>query len=303
LGSRWGCFACVLVASLSLAAGSATAAPPVLTSVGHVYRHPTAIWTLPAQAEAAEIEVATSPTTRADGSFVGANVVDWAFLNGRATTWRSPRELQRGGRFYVHVAASDYGCAECVDPEWSNVLSFVLRRPPPLLIRSDVSLAGFRVKANGRLSGAIRALGQPSSRTYLWSGEGCRVRWSSRGVNMTFNNLGRADPRSGRYGHFMDAVMTGPRWQTSKGLRIGSPRARLRRLYPRAQLRGGWWWLVTRQSLYGSGGTYPGLAAQVRNGRVTQFVVSYPRRWRLARLDVPTQPQRRAEHVILQPTS
>ena len=268
--------AAVAVLALVGVVSTAAAAPPTLVFAGHVNRHPAATWTLPPEAEASEIEVATSPATRAGGAFLRANVVDSHLLGSRQTSWRSDAELQRGGTFYVHVSAADYGCAECADEEWSNVLSFTLPPLRPLVIRSDVSIAGFRVKPDGRLGGAIRTLGQPSSLSDLWSGEGCRVRWSKVGVTMTFYNLGGRDPCGARSGYFMDAVMTGPRWQTSKGLKISDPRTKLRRLYPRAPLRGRWWWLVIRQSPYGTGGSYAGLAAQVRNGRVARFAVSYP---------------------------
>jgi hypothetical protein len=275
--SRWGIVGGAgLLGALLLAVANAAAAPPVLLSAGHVERQPRATWTLPPEGETWEVEVAARAATRADGAFVRANVVDRRQFGNRATSWRSPRPLQRGGTFYVHVSAVDHGCSECPAVEWSNILSFNLPPPRPLVIRSDVSIAGFRVKPDGRLAGAIRALGRPSSRSYLWSGEGCRVRWTRLGARMIFYNLGGDDACSGRHGFFMDALLTGPRWQTSKGLEIGDPRRKLRRLYPRAPLRNGWWWLVVRQSPFGLGGSYAGLAARVENGEVRKFAVSYP---------------------------
>jgi hypothetical protein len=70
---------------------------------------------------------------------------------------------------------------------------------------------------------------------------------------------------------------------TSKKLSVGDPVGKLRRLYPTARLRRGvrgfiptGYWLVTRTTRIGTGGTYPGLLAEVRAGRVTGFQVRYP---------------------------
>lgn len=56
---------------------------------------------------------------------------------------------------------------------------------------------------------------------------------------------------------------------------------KLRRLYPAAVNRGDGarrrgYRLVTRRSSVGAGGTYPGLLAVMRDGRVRAFVVRYP---------------------------
>ena len=66
-------------------------------------------------------------------------------------------------------------------------------------------------------------------------------------------------------------------WRTALGLRVGDTPARLRSLYPRARLRGSGsdrgYWLVTRQICAEvGGGSYPGLLARVRNGRVSALV-------------------------------
>jgi hypothetical protein len=59
--------------------------------------------------------------------------------------------------------------------------------------------------------------------------------------------------------------------------------ATLRRLYPAAQFYPGMrgarpagWWLVTRASPFGVGGSYPGLLATTRSGVVNSFQVRYP---------------------------
>lgn len=67
-------------------------------------------------------------------------------------------------------------------------------------------------------------------------------------------------------------------WRTAVGLRVADPVARLRALYPRARLRKGFggdtgYWLVTRQICAEvGGGSYPGLLARVRAGRVSALV-------------------------------
>jgi hypothetical protein len=139
------------------------------------------------------------------------------------------------------------------------------------------------VKRNGTLGGAIAALGTPASKTRIWPmSEACRVVWPQRiGARMVFYNLGGQNPCSRRYGYFSEAVMTGKRWRTSKGLAIGDPRSKLLQLYPNARYRsdryyGNSWWLITRGSRYGGGGVYPGLRAHLQSGRIVKFVVTYP---------------------------
>jgi hypothetical protein len=66
-------------------------------------------------------------------------------------------------------------------------------------------------------------------------------------------------------------------WRTALGLRVGDAVARLRSLYPHARLKGqGFdrgYWLVTRQICAEvGGGSYPGLLARVRSGRVSALV-------------------------------
>jgi hypothetical protein len=60
----------------------ALAAPPVLTSVRHIDRHPAATWTLPSGVVAQIAEVATSPATSTDGYFFSENVKAFGLLEG-----------------------------------------------------------------------------------------------------------------------------------------------------------------------------------------------------------------------------
>jgi hypothetical protein len=67
-------------------------------------------------------------------------------------------------------------------------------------------------------------------------------------------------------------------WRTAVGLRVGDPVARVGALYPQARLRRGFagdsgYWLVTRQVCAEvGGGSYPGLLARVRAGRISALV-------------------------------
>jgi hypothetical protein len=149
-----------------------------------------------------------------------------------------------------------------------------------LVIRADERLAGYRVKADGTLGGAQAAFGRPS-RLVRTSSVTCSATWRSLGLRIGFYNLGGLNPCGRRTGHFSNAVAWDERWHTARGLRIGDTSRRLRRLYPAAVYgadgagRSGWW-LVKRRSRVGAGGTYPGLLAVMRQGRVYSFVVRYP---------------------------
>ncbi|HEX5467460.1 MAG TPA: hypothetical protein VFW80_00275 [Gaiellaceae bacterium] len=109
------------------------------------------------------------------------------------------------------------------------------------------------------------------------------MRWRRHGLKMDFYNLGGHNPCKPAYGFFSNARAEGPHWRTNRGLATGDRKRRVRKLYPKAAFPprepGFWpagWWLVKRRSLFGSGGTYPGLLAQMRDGRVAVFRVRFP---------------------------
>lgn len=147
-----------------------------------------------------------------------------------------------------------------------------------LVIRGDWRLAGYRVKADGTLGGAVNAFGQPSRLTRT-SDITCSASWRSRGLRIGFYNLGGFNPCARSRGHFSNAVVTGRQWETGPGLAVGDRNTRLRRLYPDARWAsapgGAGWWLITRRSPGGEG-SYPGLLARMREGRVAALVVRYP---------------------------
>jgi hypothetical protein len=148
-------------------------------------------------------------------------------------------------------------------------------------IGGDWRMGSFAVKADGTLRGAIDAFGSPSSKER--NGEICTVRWRQHGLRIVFYNLGGNNPCRPRFGFFSTARAKSQEWDTNRGLRIGDRQRRLKRLYPGATFhranRPFWpagWWLVTRTSPFGTGGTYPGLLAVMKDRRVAAFQVRYP---------------------------
>jgi hypothetical protein len=148
-------------------------------------------------------------------------------------------------------------------------------------IHGDWRMGSFKVKRDGTLGGAIATFGQPGSRDR--NGEVCTVRWGRHGLKIVFYNLGGLNPCKPAHGFFSNARARGPHWVTERGLEIGDRQHRLRRLYPGATIHRAmanfWpsgWWLVTRTSQFGTGGSYPGLLADMSDRRVAAFHVRYP---------------------------
>jgi hypothetical protein len=147
-------------------------------------------------------------------------------------------------------------------------------------IRGDWKMGSFAVKRDGTLRGAVDAFGHPSER--IRNGEVCTVRWTRHGLRIGFYNLGGNNPCRGKFGFFSNARAKGPHWVTNRGLAIDDGRARLQNLYPNAKFhsseQGFWpagWWLVRRESQFGTGGHYPGLLAHMHAGHVQAFHVRY----------------------------
>lgn len=150
---------------------------------------------------------------------------------------------------------------------------------PSSVVRGDTRIGTYAVKTDGSLRGAIRAFGAPRLRG---GNEACTATWPALGLTIGFYNLGGFDSCNPKYGRFNKAFLHGERWRTDKGLRIGMAVSAIRRYYPRARFRRGmrffWpsgWWLITRPSQFGLGGTYPALLAETRNGVVTSLQVRF----------------------------
>ena len=150
------------------AAGSSSAAPPQLLSVGQTGGHLTATWSLPAGVQAKWIEAATDPAVLKDGFFVEGNVKLFAALEDAQTSFasdlRSDRPCTREaggvcrldpGTYYVHVAGHDSGCA-CGSFEFTQILTVVIpsAAPPPPPPPPPADTKPPKVKA--RLSAGVR---------------------------------------------------------------------------------------------------------------------------------------------------
>jgi hypothetical protein len=191
---------------------------------------------------------------------------------------------KRSGRWRIVYVGS-------VDPPCVLRIPRDLTPCRPLDTRIDVALgariASFESANDPTLTGAIGALGVPSSCGRV---PGFRsfasVTWRQLRLRMVFGTYGPVPPRgpcaaAGRI--VLDsAFATGRRWRTGRGLRVGDPLAKLRRLYPRAYrkrfLRGirpvDGWWLVVRLSRVPDRHLVPTLLATARGGRVTGLVVT-----------------------------
>jgi hypothetical protein len=76
---------------------------------------------------------------------------------------------------------------------------------------------------------------------------------------------------------FRDALITGKKWRTASGLRIGDPQRWILRYHPKAKRiqNGAWWSLLERVPLWGEGVGYTALGAKVNQGSVSAFSVWY----------------------------
>ena len=114
-------------------ASPAVAAPPVLTSVSHVNRHPAATWTLPPGVLSRVAEVATSPATSTDGYFFSENVKAFDTLEDAQTNWVYNSQLDPGV-YYVHIGGVDEPCffaGQCPVREFSQIMTLEIPNPPP----------------------------------------------------------------------------------------------------------------------------------------------------------------------------
>ena len=140
---------------------------------------------------------------------------------------------------------------------------------PSFVIKGDEWIGTFAVKKNGTLGGLEAAFGKPGRLTPTQ--DGCTALWGSIGLRVSLYNLAGGNPCKPKTGFHSTSVMTGKRWSTNKGLRIGDAVARLKALYPKAKLHGSQYWLVPRFTQ--ATGSYPGLAANVVAGKVSAFQV------------------------------
>jgi hypothetical protein len=108
------------------------------------------------------------------------------------------------------------------------------RNTPPIEVTvSSEAIGRFRVEDDGTLQRAVEIFGEPTRRELTGhSSEACRVDWEKSDLTMVFYDLsggGACDPR---YGDFCEARISGQRWRTRNGLKVGDSLRRLWELYP-----------------------------------------------------------------------
>jgi hypothetical protein len=140
---------------------------------------------------------------------------------------------------------------------------------PSFTIRADHATGPLRV-GSATPAQAVAAYGPPTA--LRRNGATCTGRWHGASLSLGFLSF---DANPCASGILVRAVATDRPWHTSRGLRIGDSRARLRALYPRATAHRDGWWLVTRHACAEVGGQpFPGLLARMGHGRVAGFVVT-----------------------------
>jgi len=146
--------------------------------------------------------------------------------------------------------------------------------PPQHVIHGDTSAGGIRI-ARSTPADVKKLFGAPSTNR-VTSASTCGQSWKGARLTVTFFTFeGKPCAR----GVALIVTVTGrAAWRTAVGLRVGDSAARLRSLYPKASLRTGFagdsgYWLVSRQVCAEvGGGTYPGLLARMKAGRVSALV-------------------------------
>lgn len=147
----------------------ARAAPPVLLSVGHENRHPTATFSMPG-ADDATIYFASKPDRATDGRFLEENVKHIDFLTAdemQGGRWLDSSQIDPGV-YYVMLRATDFDCFQnpnCADG-FSNVATLTLPKPSSRY-RGSVSSV-FRYSGVMYLKLAVNPLGERLPYRLCW---------------------------------------------------------------------------------------------------------------------------------------
>jgi hypothetical protein len=143
---------------------------------------------------------------------------------------------------------------------------------PSFVITGDRSIAGF--PRDGKVGRALALFGQPQQRE-PFGYDACVLVWPVWGITMNVAYTNVPQNACSADAKHKQTTVTGRRWRTSAGLRVGDPLGRLRKLYPKAvREKPGTWWLTTRPF---AGLAFPGLEAKIVKGRVASFTVHGPR--------------------------
>lgn len=143
------------------------------------------------------------------------------------------------------------------------------------VIRGDRSAGGILI-GRSTPSQVRQLFGAPSAVQTAAMGQTCEESWKGARLVVEFFTF-ETNP-CGKGVALVVTVTGRTAWRTTLGLRVGDPAARVRKIYPRAPLKTGipgdsGYWLVTRKVCAEvGGGSYPGLLARIRAGRVSAFV-------------------------------
>jgi hypothetical protein len=154
----------------------------------------------------------------------------------------------------------------------ADARSFVLRASGSRTGLGEVRAIGdFEPAVSPRVRAAVRAFGPPDRER--GGGEICRLRWNRVGVTIIFQNFGGFDS-CGPKGLAQKAIVNGERpWRTAKGLRLGDPVARIRRLHPGALQTPRGFRIVSGILPFGRPVPYAVLGARLQRGEVSAFTL------------------------------
>ena len=143
------------------------------------------------------------------------------------------------------------------------------------VIQGDKSAGGILI-GRSTPSQVRQLFGAPSAVQTAAMGKTCKESWKNAGLVVEFFTF---ETNPCLKGVALVVTVTGRvAWRTGLGLRVGDTAARVRKFYPRAPLKTGipgdnGYWLVTRKICAEvGGGSYPGLLARMKAGKVSALV-------------------------------
>lgn len=104
---------------------------------------------------------------------------------------------------------------------------------PNLVIKGHYDIGGFDLTKDGSLKAALHVFGAPSSRVPI-EATGCLVQWRQYGIAIKFTWLDSPAPCAKTEACHDQTMIRSRHWMTGKGLHVGDPVRKLRKLYPRA---------------------------------------------------------------------
>jgi hypothetical protein len=159
------------------------------------------------------------------------------------------------------------------------MIPFVVQATP-----ATQQLGALVIRADATYRDAIDVFGKPSAclPRRPWSPFATAV-WRTEGFRLKITTLGGLAPgktfcTDPPHVHIDSAIVTGRRWHTRRGLRVGDDATKLHRLYPHSRRFREGWGLVQVYRHCGAGicqaelHWVPRLTAVLRNGRVASFM-------------------------------